>query len=228
MYLKKLRELVPTKDHEYLFPCVTDLVGNGLKPAELFNEGRAPSRQDVTQFLVSWFKYTGLSANECREWMIEYTTGVLSAISSSSKSQIRHSTKSNIKYIYGSNVTFDCGCENNQFKATCEKSCIVYDKMALQAEEKKKRATEEFEQRRIEYTAAETTAPKRQSVKELYKEQFDKAMVLAQQSLEQKVARKDIVSLLNENGFKTRTGKTWTYKLLTGELKKLNSDKSEA
>lgn len=228
MYLRKLRELVPKKNEDYLFPCITDLVGNGPKPAELFTEGSAPSRQDVTQFLVSWFKYTGLSADECRQWMIEYSTSVLSAISSSSQSQIRHSTKSNIKYIYGSDVIFDCGCENNQPKATCEKSCVVYDEMALKAEEKKKRAAEEFEQRRTEYRSAETTAPKRQSVKELYREQFDKAMLLAQQSREQQVARKDIVSLLNENGFKTRTGKTWTYKLLTGELKKLDSGKSEA
>ena len=66
------------------------------------------------------------------------------------------------------------------------------------------------------------------SVKEEYKEQFEKAMEVVQYHLKQRVPKKEIVSLLNDSGFKTRTGKQWSYAILAGELKKLNRDIEKA
>jgi hypothetical protein len=66
----------------------------------------------------------------------------------------------------------------------------------------------------------EDGASTRQSVKEMYQEQFEKAMKFAFEKLNQGIARKRIVRLLNEEGFKTRTGRIWTLSILSGELKR--------
>lgn len=224
MYLTRLRKIVTKNNDKDLFPCIEDLVKNGLNPVNFSNEASIPSRQDITQYIASWFKYIGLSADECREWMIEYCIVVLSAISSSSKSQIRHSTKSNIKYIYRSNATFNCGCENNQFKAVCETKCPVYEEMAHRSKENKAPTIDENYGIRSEYRVADAIAPRSHSIKDEYKDQFEKAMTFAQHHLRQRVPKKDVVSLLNDNGFKTRTGKKWSYSILAIELKKRNRD----
>jgi hypothetical protein len=228
MYLNRLRKIVTKNNEEYLFSCIGDLVENGLDPEKFSNEDNIPSRQDITQYIAAWFKYIGLSADECREWMIEYCIGVLSAISSSSISQIRHSTKCNIKYIYRSDVTFDCGCENNRFKAPCEPKCPIYEEMALRAKERKAPAIDESYETRPGYRVAYEIAPRNPSIKEEYKDQFKKAMEVAQDYLKQRISKKEIVSLLNDSGFKTRTGKKWSCSILANELKKLNRDIDKA
>jgi hypothetical protein len=206
------------------------LVENGLDLEKFSNEGGIPSRQDITQYIAAWFKYLGISADECREWMNEYCIGVLSAISSSSISQIRHSTKCNIKYIYRSDATFDCGCENNRFKALCEPKCPIYEEMTHRAKESKASTIDESYKTRSGYRVAREIAPRNQSIKDEYKSQFEKAMEVAQHHLEQRVSKKEIASLLNDSGFKTRTGKKWSYSILANELKKLyrDIDKAEA
>ena len=143
MYLNRLRKVLTKNNEEYLFSCIRDLVENGLNREQFSNDDNIPSRQDITQYLAAWFKYIGLSADECREWMMEYCIAVLSAMSSSSHSRIRHSTKSNIKYIYGSDATFNCGCENNRFKARCEPQCPIYEEMTLKAKESKAQTSDE-------------------------------------------------------------------------------------
>jgi len=135
MYLNRLRKMLTENNEKYLFPCIRDLVANGLTLERFTNEDNIPSRQDITQYIAAWFKYIGLSSDECREWMIEYCIGLLSVISSSSKSRIRHSTKCNIKYIYKSDVSFNCRCEKNRFKAPCEPKCPIYEEMAHRAKE---------------------------------------------------------------------------------------------
>jgi hypothetical protein len=224
MYLNRLRKMLTKNNENYLFPCIRDLVANGLNLERFSNEDNIPSRQDITQYIAAWFKYIGLSSDECRKWMIEYCMGVLSAISSSSKSQIRHSTKCNIKYIYKSDVIFDCRCEKNRFKAPCEAKCPVYEEMAHRAKESKAANIVESYETRVEHRVADEIAPIKLSIKDEYKDQFEKAIEVAQNHLKQWVSKKEIVNLLNDSGFKTRTGKKWSYPTLANELRKLNKD----
>ena len=230
MYLNRLLKILTENNKKYLFPCIRDLVANRLNLERFSNEDNIPSRQDITQYIAAWFKYIGLSSDECREWMIEYCVGMLSAISSSSKSRIRHSTKSNIKYVYKSDVTFDCRCEKNRFKALCEPRCPIYEEMAHSAKESEAANIVESYEIKVEHRIADEIAPIKYSIKDEYKDQFEKAIEVAQHHLKQGISKKEIVNLLNDKGFKTRTGKKWTYSLLGNELRKLNRniDKAEA
>lgn len=217
--LKRLKKILKKDDEKYLFPCITDLVANGLTLARFTDEDHTPSRQDITQFIAAWFKYIGLTSDECRDWMIKYCVEVLSIISSSSKSKIRHSTKSNIKYIYKSDVTLDCGCENNRFKASCEKTCPVYEEMSNKHGERlAKEANRSYELQPIKrYT--QVFVP-HVPVKEKYRDQFEKAWEVVLDNINKGVAIKNIVTVLNERGLKTRTGREWTFSILQAELKK--------
>ncbi len=220
MYLNRLRKMLTENNEKYLFPCIRDLVANGLNLERFSNKDNIPSRQDITQYIAAWFKYIGLSSDECREWMTEYCIGVLSAISSSSKSRIRHSTKCNIKYIYKSDVTFDCRCEKNRFKALCEPRCPIYEEMAHRAKESEVANIVESYEIRVEHRVADEMAPIKYSIKDEYKDQFEKAIEVAQYHLKQGVPKKGIVNLLNDSGFKTITGKKWSYSTLWNELRK--------
>ena len=230
MYLNRLRTMLTENNEKYLFPCIRDLVVNGLKLERFSNEDNTPSRQDITQYIATWFKYIGISPDECRKWMTEYCIGVLSAISSSSKSRIRHSTKCNIKYIYKSDVTFDCKCEKNRFKAPCEPKCPIYEEMAHRAKESEAANIVKSYENRVEHRVADEIVPIKHSIRDEYKDQFEKAIEFAQHHIKQWVSKKEIVNLLNDKGFKTRTGKKWSYSLLGNELRKLNRniDKAEA
>ena len=224
MYLDSLRKLLANNSGEYLFPCIVDLVSNGLVLERFTDDDSIPSRQDVTQYIAAWLKYTGLSADECQEWMIEYCIGVLSTISSSSKSQIRHSTKSNIKYIYKSDVAFDCSCEKNRFRATCESTCPIYDEMSEKASRNKEKSAVETYEKSNDHMITDQFAPQEYSKKDKYKDQFGKALEVVQNQLRQGISRKEIVNLLNDTGLKTRTGKSWSLSILGIELRKLNSN----
>ncbi|MBC2695301.1 MAG: hypothetical protein HF982_08520 [Desulfobacteraceae bacterium] len=227
MYLNRLRKMLTENNENYLFPCIRDLVANGLTLERFTNEDNIPSRQDITQYIAAWFKYIGLSSDECREWMTEYCIGMLSVISSSSKSRIRHSTKGNIKYIYKSDVSFDCKCEKNRFKAPCEPTCPIYEEMAHRAKESEAADIVELYETKVEDRVADEIAPIKPSIRDKYNEQFEKALEVAQHHLKKWVPKKKIADLLNESGFKTRTGKKWSYSILANELKKLerNIDK---
>jgi len=229
MHLETLRALLPEEKDERLFPCIIDLADHGLVLERFTVEDNIPSRQDITQFMAAWFKYIGLSSDECLEWMIEYCTFVLSAISSSSESQIRHSTKCNIRYVYRSDFTFNCLCEKNRFKAACESNCPIYDEMSQRANRPEPQLIVESynERNNNRVDVNEETAPQRRSIKDEYKEQFDKAIEVVQHQLKQNTPKKEIVELLNSMGFKTRTGKKWTYSILGIELKNLNRNISE-
>lgn len=218
-HLKALKKILKSKPTNSLFLCVKDLVRNGLTLSRFAGEERKPSRQDITQFIAAWFKYIGISAEQCRDWMIEYCLDILSVISSSSKSQIRHSTKSNIKYIYRADVTFDCGCENNPFKALCDRNCPVYDEMYEKYKERMEReANKTYEI--IRETPEKKVIFQPLSVKEQYRDQFEKALEVISNCVKEGIAIKDIVKLLNDREFKTRTGKKWTYSVLQIELKR--------
>ena len=224
MYLNKLQKILTKNNEKYLFPCIKDLVANGLNLERFSNEENIPSRQDITQYLAAWFKYIGLSSDECREWMNEYCVEELSAISSSSKSRIRHSTKSNIKYVYKSDVIFDCRCEINRFKAHCEQTCSIYEEMAHKAKESEiTTIVESYDT--VGHRIEDEIVLKNFSAKHEYKDQFEKAMEFAQHHLKQQTSRKEVVNLLNDSGYKTRTGKKWSTSILGHELKKFQREK---
>jgi len=217
VHLNRLKRILRESDEKYLFPCIEDLVTNGLNSARFSSEDHRPSRQDITQYLAAWLRHIGISADDCRDWMIEYCVDVLSTISSSSNSQIRHSTKSNIKYIYKSDVSFECGCENNIFKASCDRNCPVYEEMSDKYKERKAREAERsYEPEPIHHEEQIKTL----SVKQKYRAQFEKALEVVQEHVKKGVSKQDIVTFLNDRGFKTRTGRNWTYSILQSELKK--------
>jgi len=115
LFIAKLRALLADRATDRMYACIEDLVGNGLSKDRFPPAVYPPSRQDVTQYLAAWSRYAGLSDQETRDWLIEYTATVLVVISRRTPAAIRHSTKSNIKYIYGSAVEFVCGGLDNPF-----------------------------------------------------------------------------------------------------------------
>lgn len=216
-HLNALKEILKAKEPDVLFLCINDLVANGLSLSRFTEGERQPSRQDITQFILTWFKYIGVTAEDCQEWMIKYCLEVLSVISSSSLSQIRHSTKSNIKYVFKSDVAFDCNCENNIFKAPCELSCPVYQEMSEKYKARLIReANKSYEIVRQPIEKSVILQP--QSVKERFKDQLDKALEFIGNCVKEGTARKEIVKLLNDRELKTRTGRKWNYQLLQNEL----------
>lgn len=225
-HLNALKEILKAKEPGALFLCINDLVANGLSLSRFAEGERKPSRQDITQFILAWFKYIRISPEECHDWMIEYCLDVLSVISSSSLSQIRHSTKSNIKYIYKSDVTFDCSCENNIFKAPCDPTCPVYQEMSDKYKERiAKEANRSYEI--IDRAPRPEVVLPPPSVKEQHKDQFEKALEFAINCRKQGYRIKKIVQILNDKDLKTRTGRKWTYPLLQNELKKLKVGKKQ-
>jgi hypothetical protein len=220
MHLIKLREILESYEETVLFPCVVDLVENGIQADRFSSHEQVSSRQDVTQFLATWFKYINVAPEVCQDWLIDYCTSVLSAISSSSKSQIRHSTKSNVKYVYGSAVEFNCRCTENSFKATCNPSCKAYDEMIHKDQNSSSFLIDEFNDNKFEQDVAPVL-----SSKEKYKEQFIEAANIIRIHYGNNLARKEIVKILNDQGFKTRTGKSWTIGILGHELKNIERKK---
>ena len=228
MYLTTLKEMLGENRNSFLFPCIIDLVSNGIDLKRFAEEEHTPTRQDVTQFMIAWFKYIGMSPLECQQWMIDYCTEVLSAISSSSKSKIRHSSKSNIKFVYSSNLTLDCGCEENKFKASCEQTCPVYEEMFERSKERERKTEQSIQSYSTMGEPTESDneiKPQRTSIKDEYKDQFEKAMEVVFDQLNKGVSKKEIVNLLNDSGFKTRMGKRWSYSILGNELRKIKRSK---
>ncbi len=221
MHQSKLREILESHEEAVLFPCIADLVENGIKVDRFSSQERVPSRQDVTQFLATWFRYINVAAEECQDWMIDYCTSELSLISSSSKSQIRHSTKSNIKYVYRSAIEFNCCSTENIFKVACDSNCKAYDEMIHKNEKDCPSSLDELNADKVENDAVLVISSKKQ-----YKEQFVEAAEIIRNHYEGNLARKEMVKILNDQGFKTRTGKSWTTGILGYELKNIKNSKS--
>ncbi len=216
MHQSKLREILESHEDAVLFPCIADLVENGIKVDRFSSQESVPSRQDVTQFLATWFRYINVAAKECQDWMIDYCTSELSLISSSSKSQIRHSTKSNIKYVYRSSVEFNCGRTENIFKAACNSNCKVYNEMVQKNEKNSHSSLNKLDADNVENNVEPVISLKKQ-----YKEQFIEATEIMRHHYENNLAKKEMVKILNDRGVKTRTGKSWTIGILGHELKNI-------
>ncbi len=223
MHLNKLKKNLDEDRQIHLFPCIKDLVVNGFQVERLTDGDFSPSRQEITQYIASWCRYIRMDSDTCLEWMIEYCTTVLSVLSSSSISRIRHSTKGNIKYIYNSDVKFECEREGNPFKAHCDPKCPVYKEMGDVIQAKKIAGSAQSFKPPVNLKKYNELPVPTLSVKEVYKEQFEKAMTVIIDCMDQGVSKKDIVSLLNERDFKTRTGKKWSPSTLTNELQRLKN-----
>jgi hypothetical protein len=217
-FLGKLRALFGDPGGDVIYPCIQDLVQNGLPVARFSPADRIPTRQDVTQYLASWCRHAGLSQEDCHGWLVEYSGVMLSSISRTSPSGIRHSTKSNVKHIYHANIPFICECDGNPFRAQCSTGCPVYADMQVKLLERKSKKAD------IEHVIeqpAEIFEMQNSSVKETYKDQFDAALEVIRGKMDRGTGRKAILDLLIERGFKTRTGKRWTYSILGNEQSRI-------
>ena len=218
--IERLTILLNNAQKQKTYPCILDLLTNGIVP-ERFKSGEFfPTRQDVTHFILAWLKHIGVPADGCRNWIIGYCERELSQISSSSPSRIRHSTKSLIKYIYRSeDVSFDCGCEQNKLKAACELSCPIYGEMKRKHKIRMKKLHDDIHYVRPKIQPiAEPPLP----IKERHNEQFDKAMEVVREHLNQVSSLDEMTQYLNDQGYRTRTGKSWTIATLYREVKKHN------
>ena len=197
---------------ESYYACIQDLVDNGLDLNRFTAKEVTPSRQDITQYLAAWCRHAGQTDEECRGWLIDYCVNVLSVLSRRSAAAIRHSTKSNVKYIYGSNVQFVCEHESNPFKAHCSKSCPYY------SDPNNKKVERPDPLHRIVSDGVQAGEIYDHSVKGKFKDQFEEALKFIRSQIELGTKRPKIVDELNERGFKSKTGRPWTYSKLSIEI----------
>jgi len=217
--LAVLRGMLHDRGDDVIFPCIRDLIENAFSVSRFSVGAPVPNRQDVTQYLAAWCKRVGLTEDACRGWLIEYCVAMLSPISNSTASRIRHSTKSNVRYVYRAGVSFTCGRENNHFKANCSSECPAYADMKTElANEKSQEENVVHNERRAD-AAASPASP----VKETYREQFQTALYLVRRESAKRTKKTVILDLLNQHGLKTRTGREWTYSILCMEIHKMEA-----
>lgn len=208
MHLQKLMNIIVAEGKSEPFTCIKDLVENGLSLDRFADGDHRPSRHEITLFLAAWCKRMGFTPEVYRDWLIDYGVDVLSGISSSSPSQIRHSTKSTIKYLHRSDVAFSCNCQNNVFKAICSSDCPIYwemEEIYLRNLEVEQKRIEELQQIKEEYDPNPEFLP----ITKRYKKQFEEAVALIKQYLKEGHTKKEISVFLNEKGYKTSTGYDW-------------------
>lgn len=209
MYLQKLIDLVKNNKKNDPFVCIQDLVKNGLSLNRFTIDNLVkPCRHEITIFIAAWCRFAGFEPDMYRDWLTGYCVDILSKISSSSASQIRHSTKSSINYIHRSNVSFVCGCENNIFHAHCSLNCPIYDEMKeiylknLDSEQKRIAAY----QKKSEENKPD---PESLSVTQRYEKQFIESVEIIKERLKNGDTKKAIATFLHAKGYKTRTGCEW-------------------
>lgn len=217
-FLGKLRGLFGDPGGDVIYPCIQDLVQNGLPVARFSPADHIPTRQDVTQYLAAWCQHAGLSQEDCHNFLVEYSVVMLSSISRTSPSGIRHSTKSNVKHIYHANIPFICECDENPFRAHCSANCPLYADMQVKLLERKSRKADI---KHVIEQPAEIFEIQNSSVRETYKDQFEAALEVIRSEMDRGTGRKAILDLLIERGFKTRTGKSWTYSILGNEQSRI-------
>lgn len=218
-FLIRLNTLLGDRGKDTIYPCIRDLVENGLGLARFSAGEIAPQRQDITQYMAAWSRHAGLSEEESCGWLIDYCTIMLLSISPRSPAAIRHSTKSNLRYIYRSAVPFLCQCANNRFRAQCGSDCPVYADMQAKIRAKASEVLNPRPVARPQSPLPEPALP----VKEVYRKQFQAGLRFALDEVQKGTKMRRIVDLLNERGLKTRTGRKWQYAILRNELKNLQN-----
>jgi hypothetical protein len=211
MHLEKLMKIVETEGKDEPYACIKDLVENGLSPGRFAAGEHRPNRNEATIFLAAWCRRMGFTPEVYRDWLIDYAVDVLSRISSSAPSQIRHSTKSIIKFIHGDNgAAFSCNCQHNAFKARCSSECPIYGEMEelyFRNLEIAQQRNEELQQQTVKN--APEPDPATLSVTKRFRKQYDEAVALITQYLKEGRTKKDILGILQAQGYKTITGRDW-------------------
>ena len=111
--------------------------------------------------------------------------------------------------------------------APCAKDCPLYNLTLSEPEKAEdKQSLQTFSGDGLDFQAdANDPMSMSRPRKEVFKEQFEEAMEVVRRKLDEDAGKHDIVRVLNEGGFKTRTGKKWTYAILNAELRKLDKTK---
>jgi hypothetical protein len=214
-FLSQLENLLGSRAEGAIYQCIRDLIEHGLDRSRFPPGSTTPNRQAVTEHLAAWSRHVGLSEEESRSWLVDYTVAMLGSISKSTPAAIRHSTKSNLRYIYRSEVPFVCRCAHNRFRAACRGDCPVYAEMHGKSD------AEERPSRRPVLRPEAPLVPTVLPVKQLYREQLQTGLRLALEETQKGIKLHRIVEVLNERGLKTRTGRPWTYGILRNELQRL-------
>ncbi|MCP4693052.1 MAG: hypothetical protein GY859_33730 [Desulfobacterales bacterium] len=216
-YLTGLKRLLKGKEKKRIFSCIEDLVLNGVDVKRFSGDELTPTRQDATQFILKWFNHIDVPPTRCETWIIGFATEVLSRVSASSASRIRHSTKSNMKFVFNSNVRFECGCVENFFKARCRPDCPEYDRM-LKIAAKRKNEIQTWE---VDHSKREPRPFKPlPTLKEKYKDQFEEGMGVVAEMVERDIGFEEILNHLRAHDFRTRTGRKWKLSTLKYEMHK--------
>ncbi|MEW6219092.1 MAG: hypothetical protein AB1634_06095 [Thermodesulfobacteriota bacterium] len=210
-FLNDLIDLLGAGGEEAIFPCIADLAAGGVQPSRFPPPDCPPLRYEVTQYLASWCRETGLPQDVCRSWLTDYAVAILRPISRSTPAAIRHSTKSIVQYVYRSELPFACGREGNRFRARCDAACPAFSRPAPEA------MAPGVMTRPL---ACQPAAPL-QPVKRIYREQFENALQLICRELAKGTPAARILTLLHEEGLKTRTGREWRLGTLRLEILKL-------
>ncbi len=63
-FLTMLRTLLGDRGQDVIYPCIQDLVENGLSVARFTPADRIPTRQDVTQYIAAWCRHAGLNEED--------------------------------------------------------------------------------------------------------------------------------------------------------------------
>ena len=218
-FLGRLETMLGERAKATMYPCIRDLVEHGIDLARFSAGELPPQRQDVTQYVAAWSRHAGLSEEESRDWLIDYCIAMAASLTKRSPAAIRHSTKSNLRYIHRSAVPFLCQCENNRFRAYCNSACPVYGDMQANLLAQAREALNPKPLVRPPTPLIEPMLP----VKKLYLEQFKTGLRLALDEVQKGTKMGRVLEILSERGFKTRTGRKWSYAILRNELQKLKS-----
>jgi len=211
-----LGDVLRERGDEKLYPCIGDLVRNGLDPARFAADEPLPNRQALTHYLAAWSRHAGLTEEESGAWMVEYCCTRLASISKRTPAAIRHSTHGVLRYTYRSEVPFFCECSGNPFRAECRTDCPVHESMQARLRD----IAEGKLPAKVYYrppVSPESLLPVR-PVKEEHRAQFEEGMRVALEEFAQGVKPGRILEHLRERGFKTRTGRAWTSSALWREV----------
>lgn len=214
MYLQKLLDISLTAGKIEPFPCLQDLLRNGLSAERFAADESRPNRSTITLFIAGLCKRMGLDAESYRDWLINYSIDVLSKISGSTAAAIRHSTKSVIGFTHRTDVPFCCDVQHNNCKATCSPTCPLYEEMSalrlanLEREREKAAGGGQMRLRQEPIPIEQLQVTKR------YRKQYDEALELLPELIAAGHTRREIAATLNQKGYKTITGRDWNIRIV--------------
>ena len=212
--LEKLKQLTGTLN--VTVPVwLEDLVLNGPRYEQWIPAKGLLYRMALTEFLARWLKAAGLSQEQTLEWLLEYTFQTLAQFAKTGRSGIRHGTKGNTRWVYNSDFSFDFDAIANQPLSPDWMGKPAYMPVFAHWQEllplEKKKAQE------LRIASAPPMISR--SVKERHREKYEEGLKIAREKQAADDTLEQIVQLLNETGFPTRTGRKWTQGTLYQSLR---------